>query len=37
MSTEEFEILSPITHIETFAQGPGVRARARLNSQYAGG
>lgn len=37
MPTEKFEILSPITHVETFAQGPGVRVRTRLNYQYAGG
>lgn len=37
MPAEEFEILSPITQIEAFTKGPGVRVRARLNQQYAGG
>ena len=37
MTTEEFEILSSISNIVTFAEGPGVRVRARLNQQYAAG
>ncbi len=37
MSAEAFEILTPITQIETFAEGPAVRVRSRLNQQYAGG
>jgi len=37
MPTEDFEILSKITRVDTFARGPGVRVRARLNHQYAGG
>ena len=37
MTPEEFEILSPITQIEAFAEGIGVRVRVRLNQQYAAG
>lgn len=37
MTPEEFEILSPITEFETFAEGLGVRVRVRLNQQYAAG
>jgi hypothetical protein len=33
----DFEIISEITNIETFARGFGVRIRAYLNRQYAGG
>jgi hypothetical protein len=37
MPVEDFEILSAITNIETFARGLGIRVRVRLNRQYAGG
>jgi len=30
----EFEIVSPITNVETIAQGPGVRDRVRLWKRY---
>jgi len=30
----EFEIVSPITNVETIAQGPGVRDRVRLRKRY---
>lgn len=32
-----FEIIGPITHIETIAAGPSVRERARLVEQYGEG
>ncbi len=30
----EFEIISQISHVHTFAKGPGIRDRARLRKRY---
>ena len=30
----DFEIVSPITNVQTIAKGPGVRDRARLRKRY---